>query len=554
MRRKSEKGFSLMEMMVVLLIMSIIMAASAPIVSRKMSKSSGASSASPWIFVGNTGDIAYNWGGKKVSAIIGATSIPSSAGNPRLYIDCGDNSDAQITFGHGNQVAKVIADPVNWKVGISNATIPEQSVAFGGGQAVSGTNVVAIGNSVSVSQTGTTAVGSFSKATGSSSVAIGYNSTASEVSTVAIGIAEAKGQRSIAIGQAASAGGRNAIAIGYSSQANQSSNNTGGALAIGDDVLASAPCSIALGTKVDNNGSNASTTKATATGATAIGGGTKASGKYSIAMGFRSEAAGEMSQAIARESLASAKRAVAIGIWAKARHENSVAIGYNATTNYANEIVLGDTSATVYIPGNLVVRGHVLLNTGGGSDGTGYQTGLHYRNKSHLSCAMSDGKDNAKTSQALDQNGSGDGLYRLYRQYSDRRLKNVGEKYTAGLDELKKLELYHYTYKKDETKTPHVGVIAQDLQKVFPNAISKDADGYLMIRLEDMFYAVVNAVRELDTKITSILEDISGMKSKIEAQDKIITEFQSQVITLQQTIDSQNERISALEKMIQEKK
>ena len=114
--------------------------------------------------------------------------------------------------------------------------------------------------------------------------------------------------------------------------------------------------------------------------------------------------------------------------------------------------------------------------------------------------------------------------------------------------------LYHYTYKKDETKTPHVGVIAQDLQKVFPNAISKDADGYLMIRLEDMFYAVVNAVRELDTKITSILEDISGMKSKIEAQDKIITEFQSQVITLQQTIDSQNERISALEKMIQEKK
>ena len=28
--------------------------------------------------------------------------------------------------------------------------------------------------------------------------------------------------------------------------------------------------------------------------------------------------------------------------------------------------------------------------------------------------------------------------------FSDRRLKNVGEKYTAGLEELKKLDFYHY--------------------------------------------------------------------------------------------------------------
>ena len=52
------------------------------------------------------------------------------------------------------------------------------------------------------------------------------------------------------------------------------------------------------------------------------------------------------------------------------------------------------------------------------------------------------------------------------------------------IQELKKLDFYHYTFKKDEAKTPMVGVMVQDLQKVFPDAVTKGDDGYLRIRLE----------------------------------------------------------------------
>ena len=38
------------------------------------------------------------------------------------------------------------------------------------------------------------------------------------------------------------------------------------------------------------------------------------------------------------------------------------------------------------------------------------------------------------------------------------------------------------------------------MQKVFPNAVKKGADGFLTIRMEDMFYAVINAIKELDAK------------------------------------------------------
>ena len=75
--------------------------------------------------------------------------------------------------------------------------------------------------------------------------------------------------------------------------------------------------------------------------------------------------------------------------------------------------------------------------------------------------------------------------------------------------------MFNYTFKKDKNKTPHVGVIAQDLQKVFPDAVTKGEDGFLRIRLEDMFYALVNAVKELDAKVTKLIEQENSKDKKI---------------------------------------
>ena len=94
---------------------------------------------------------------------------------------------------------------------------------------------------------------------------------------------------------------------------------------------------------------------------------------------------------------------------------------------------------------------------------------------------------------------------------SDRRLKYVGKENTSGLDKIKQLKVFNYTFKKDEKKTPHVGVIAQDLQKVFPDAVTKAKDGFLRIRFEDMFYAMINAIKELDSRITALEKENQQM-------------------------------------------
>ena len=117
---------------------------------------------------------------------------------------------------------------------------------------------------------------------------------------------------------------------------------------------------------------------------------------------------------------------------------------------------------------------------------------------------------------------------------SDRRLKNVGAMFKAGLEEIKKLEPYHFTYKKDKGKTPRVGVMAQDLQKIFPQAVIKGDDGFLLIRMEDMFYAAINAIKEIADKII--------------ANDKRIDELTKQNKELVTIIDQLEARLKELEK------
>ena len=100
--------------------------------------------------------------------------------------------------------------------------------------------------------------------------------------------------------------------------------------------------------------------------------------------------------------------------------------------------------------------------------------------------------------------------------YSDVRLKYVGKENKSGLDKIRQLKVFNYTFKKDEKKTPHVGVIAQDLQKIFPDAVKKGTDGFLTIRLEDMFFAMINAIKELDLKYQAQEKRIDELEKRIE--------------------------------------
>ena len=462
LRTKNDKNtlknaFSLLEMMVVLLIVSILAAATAPMVTKKMARSTG-SGDSPWVFTGLNSSIAYNLNGNdNAPVIIGATSTPASLAAPtRLFIDSG-NTASHIAFGNGNATPLgITADPANGRIGISNSKVPNNSVAFGSEQQITDTlnKVVVLGKG-----------------------------------------AIATADNSIVIGEA-SAGGSAGVAIG-----NYATATRGGSIAIGGLVLGAG---------------------------NPAWGSTVASGEGAIAIGSGLVQGNQAS--MSTHTIATGTNSIAIGRTAQARHENSVAIGSFATTTAPDQIVLGGRATTVFIPGNLIVGGDAYI----GSSYTSGFTGPHFK--------LFLRRNDSNWTQLTEPDGRSDivfavGMGTLTLPWSsDRRLKNVGEAYTAGLDELKKLEFFHYTFKKDEAKTPHVGVMAQDLEKVFPNAVTKGEDGYLRIRMEDMFYAVINAVKELDTKITEIVENVTSLSKKVDEQEKTIAEQQKLIEDLEQRL------------------
>lgn len=86
------------------------------------------------------------------------------------------------------------------------------------------------------------------------------------------------------------------------------------------------------------------------------------------------------------------------------------------------------------------------------------------------------------------------------RATSDARLKSECTTYDASLKDLEA-----YRYKLSGQKGFHVGLIAQDVQKVIPEAVEEDSNGYLSLDYNAVVAVLVNKVNSLESRL-SLLE------------------------------------------------
>ena len=423
-------------------------------------------------------------------------------------------------------------------VGVNASSVGQNAIAVGLGSNASGSGSLAIGSDVFY---GAGKSVKDMKATATYSIALGSGTQATESGAMALGaISSATGKNSIAIGG-------HSVYIKdnlYTSASGES------AVAIGTSAIVSGNSSMAIGLNSECSADNS----------VAIGEIAKASGNNSVAIGYNATSSANISLAIGENATASANNSVAIGSFVTAKHESSIAIGVPArptagqvptTTTASNQIVLGNKDTVVYIPGRLVVDGNVVLGRNDGSlvyvhlyntkekkeDSGAYLNGIYpilkepTPNNEPDRFEISSIKSQRKMTTGEGPDDVAIGQIGLKFPDCDRRLKNVGEVFKGGLDEIKKLEVFNYTYKKDKDKTPRVGVMAQDLQKVFPNAVFKGDDGFLRIRMEDMFYALVNAVKELDRKVDMLIEKqkkIDELEKRVDALEKRLAKLEKQ--------------------------
>lgn len=84
--------------------------------------------------------------------------------------------------------------------------------------------------------------------------------------------------------------------------------------------------------------------------------------------------------------------------------------------------------------------------------------------------------------------------------YSDIRMKKNIKPLKYSLDTLKGVNVYEYSYI-NEPSERRIGVIAQDLLKLIPEAVVMSDKGYYTVNPEWVFYPIINAIKELDKSV-----------------------------------------------------
>jgi len=166
---------------------------------------------------------------------------------------------------------------------------------------------------------------------------------------------------------------------------------------------------------------------------------------------------------------------------------NNTALGYGAdviTYNLSNATAIG---AYAYVAqSNALVLGSISGVNGCRSPCTNTNVGIG-----------TTAPDNTLTvNGTADKPGGGS-----WGTYSDRRLKTVEGNFNSGLSQILKLRPVRYHYSEGNAMgirdtEQHVGLVAQQVQAVIPEAVTENSKGYLLVNNDPILWSMLNAIKE----------------------------------------------------------
>lgn len=439
----------------------------------------------------------------------------------------------------------------NWSqaMGYQARAFGNYSTSIGKNSLSKGQGSFALGDFATASGLGSYAIGTGATAVAPKSFALGstgYDSLNNKIGqTTALGedafalgfgsVASSKGAFTFGVGDSAS--GLYSLAMGYGTRSRAVMSTTTGA---GTIVEAAGWCASA----------NGFWTRAGNWAATAFGDQTYAKGHTSFATGFKTKAAGHLSSTFGDQTAADGYASIAMGYNTKARAYGSLVIGrFNDTTGTTNTwywwepaFVIGNGTSntdrsnamTVYKSGVADLGWYLNLNrnsTGGALyvnskealwfDGTKYSWGY-------------DGTYNVFARSVSVGTINSPGTYTLYvagNAYStgswggsDRRWKKDLQPLDRTLPDILQLNGYRFNWRKEEFPEMkfedqlQIGLVAQDVEKIFPELVRTDDKGYKAVSYEKLTVILLEGMKEQQMQIAS-------QASRIEVLEKLVNQM-----------------------------
>ena len=100
---------------------------------------------------------------------------------------------------------------------------------------------------------------------------------------------------------------------------------------------------------------------------------------------------------------------------------------------------------------------------------------------------------------------------------SDERLKDIKGEAKGNIEKIAAVRVVNFSYKSDDTKSLHLGTIAQDWKDIYPNAVKENAEGFLGL---DYPAIAVAAAVENAKEVVKLREENEELKKRLAAIEK----------------------------------
>ena len=229
----------------------------------------------------------------------------------------------------------------------------------------------------------------------------------------------------------------------------------------------------------------------------AVGYGTAATGHVAFSSGFNTTASGNFSTAMGRSTIASGNHSLAVGFYTIASGNRSSAKGAYTTASDFGSMVIGQYNSS----GSSVTNSAFAFNTANTAFVVG--NGTDDSNRSDAFKVMFNGDATVSNDLTI----IGDVVIS-----SDARLKTNIISLGSTLSKL--LLLDGKSYKMNVHGDQKIGVLAQDVQKVFPELVTKGDNEMLAVNYQGLVPVLINALKEQQKEIETYRNEVSELKKQ----------------------------------------
>ncbi len=249
---------------------------------------------------------------------------------------------------------------------------------------------------------------------------------------------------------------------------------------------------------------------------------------------------------IGKNSGISGTNSLGIGVGVQVDGSKSFAIGQNITLDSAADNTFGvnvdDTSPVTMSHAN-------VIGFFGGNVGVNTENPLYKFHVSDTSTNQTAAFTGTTQTCIVDTSGPGG-----WNCTSDERLKTNIAGLNGGLDAIMQLRGVTYNFKSNSTTSPITGFIAQEVQKVLPELVGKDVNGYLNLNKEGMIPYIVTALQQQNGRIDDTNKQLIANGTKVDtvsqellALTKRVDQHNSDIVDLKNQVQQLNTRLQKLE-------